>query len=344
MTTDDTELDGGYATPHANRDGMLGRVRRGVLSSVPARRAADWTFDALNDDTLIWERDWDVLCILDACRVDVLQAAAGDHSFLPDPAEFNTIWSVGSQSAEWMDRTFAPEHYGEMADTAYVTGNPFTDKSPEWMDPVEGRALPLEGDDFALLYEAWRDRWIHADISTIPPRPLTDAVIDVWRRREEFDAERVIVHYMQPHAPFRSRPEWFYGAADLEGWGSISGEEGGVGEGLWEKLRNGTYKIDAFWDAYRDNLSWVLEDISLLVENCNADIVLTSDHGNAHGEWGVWSHPPGVSLPSLRRVPWVEVAGEDCHTHDPEPLDEMVDEEIDATIEVEKRLADLGYR
>lgn len=344
MTTDETEPTGGSVQRHAERTGWLGRARRGLLSSRPVRRAADWAFGALHDDTLIWERDWDVLCVLDACRVDVLQAAASDHAFLPDPAEFDTIWSVGSQSAEWMDRTFAPEHREEMRRTAYLTGNPFTDKSPEWMGPVAGRALPLDGDDFALLDEAWRDRWIHADISTIPPRPLTDAAIDVWRRRETVGADRVVVHYMQPHAPFRSRPEWFYGAADLEGWGAISGDEGDVGEGLWAKLRDGTHSFEEFWAAYRDNLEWVLDDLSLLVENCDADIVLTADHGNAHGEWGVWSHPPGVSLPALRRVPWVEVEGRDQHTHDPDPLDERASGgEVDATIEVERRLADLGY-
>ncbi|MFB6171957.1 MAG: hypothetical protein ABEJ23_05440 [Haloarculaceae archaeon] len=340
MTRDDTGPDG--RAPHA--DGWAARTRRALLSRAPVRRVAERVCGTLHEGTLVWERDWDVLCVLDACRVDALRAAATDRAYLPDPgtAAFGTIWSVGSQSAEWMDRTFAPTHRAEMADTAYVTGNPFTDKSPEWMDPVAGRALPLDAADFALLYEAWRDQWIHADISTIPPRPLTDAAIDVWRRREAFGADRLIVHYMQPHAPFRSRPEWFYGDADLEGWGAISGEDG-VGEGLWAKLRDGTHSAEAFWAAYRDNLEWVLDDVALLVENCDADVVLTADHGNGHGEWGVWSHPPGVSLPPLRRVPWVEVEGRDRRTRDPGPVEIPEGREIDATVEVEQRLADLGY-
>lgn len=323
------------------------RARRGARTLYG--RAAQGVLSRVREGTPIWDREWDVLCVLDACRLDLMRevCADGAYGFLPGEDGVDHLWSVASQSAEWMDRTFAPAFRDEMARTAYVSGNPFTGQAVEWMDELTGEVLPLSAADFGVLYEGWRDQWVHRDISTMPPRPLTDAAIHTWRERESLGVDRVLVHYMQPHAPFRSRPGWFYGDADLEGWGSISGEAGGVGEGLWEKLRNGTHDFEAFWGAYRDNLEWVLEDVSLLVENCDGTVVLTSDHGNGHGEWGVWSHPPGVAVPALRRVPWVELPGRDRETYDPDPPDGLVDppstDDADA-VEPEARLADLGYR
>lgn len=328
------------------RTALAERVRRELASAYGG--VAGSVLSHVREGTTIWERDWDVLCVLDACRLDLMREVCADdaYGFLPAPNEVGDLWSVASQSAEWMDRTFAPAYREEMARTAYVTGNPFTGQTAEWMDELSGEALPLAGEDFGLLYEAWRDEWTHGEISTMPPRPLTDAAIHVWRERQALGVDRVLVHYMQPHAPFRSRPDWFYGDADLDGWGSISGEAGGIGEGLWQKLREGTHAFDAFWGAYRDNLEWVLDDVSLLVENCEGSVVLSADHGNGHGEWGVWSHPPGVAVPALRRVPWVEVTARDSRTYDPDPPDGLAASDAPESPEagVEARLADLGYR
>lgn len=326
---------------------LTGRARRGARALYG--RAADGILSRMRDGSTIWEYDWDVCCILDACRVDLMTevCAAGDYPFLPEPTEVETVWSVASQSAEWMDRTFAPRYHDELARTAYVTGNPFSGQSAEWIEELSGEVLPLSGTAFGLLYEGWREEWRHEDISTMPPRPLTDAAIHVWRERASLDIDRVLVHYMQPHAPFRSRPNWFYGNADLDGWGSISGDVGGVGEGLWEKLRTGTHTVEDFWGAYRDNLEWVLDDVSILVENCEARIALTADHGNAHGEWGIWSHPPGVAVPTLREVPWIELEGRDLDTYDPDrPAGLGLSTEPtgpSADTEATTRLADLGY-
>jgi hypothetical protein len=337
---------------------LVGRARQRVRQQQSLRtasertravagRAAEQVYGRLADDTPIWERDWDVLCVLDACRLDLMRSVAdeGQYDYLPPAEDVEDIWSVGSQSAEWMDRTFAPAYESEMERTAYLTGNPFSGQACEHMAVVSNESLPLSEEEFGLLYEAWRTEWLHASISTIPPRALTDAAVHVWRNRNQFDVDRIVVHYMQPHAPFRSRAEWFYGNADLEGWGQISGEDGGVGEGLWEKLRQGVHSREAFEAAYRDNLEWVLDDLVTLVTNCDGDVVLTSDHGNAHGEWGVWSHPPGVSLPSLRRVPWVQVEGRDTGSYEPDPPAFAAERNAAASEEtdVEERLADLGY-
>ncbi|MFP4626422.1 MAG: hypothetical protein ACLFNI_07505 [Natronomonas sp.] len=328
------------------------------------------TVSTLVPSTTIWEREWDVCCVLDGCRYDLMaDVATVGHELLPPPEGLESLWSAGSQSAEWMDNTFASIYDSEMQNTAYVTGNPFTAQSCDHIVVTSGEVLPLSGDEFGLLYEAWRDEWVDGDISTIPPGPLTEAAISIWNHREEFDVDRVLVHYMQPHAPFRSRPEWFLGTADRGGWGRVDGESEDTDltdlspeeiraleelaaaetDGMkdpWTRLRDGDLPREEFWAAYRDNLRWVLDDITRLFENCDGRIALTSDHGNGAGEFGVWSHPPGTPVPSLRRVPWVVRRGTNESTCTPELPDGVARGRSPdgAGDEVEGRLAALGYR
>lgn len=338
--------------------------------------------------TPIWEREWDICCVLDGCRLDLMrEAAAAGHETLPGPDSVGSLWSVGSQSAEWMDRTFAPEHREAMARTAYVTGNPFSSQSCEHILVTSDEVLPLEADDFGVFHEAWRENWVDDDISTIPPEPLTDAAIAIWRNRAELDIDRVLVHYMQPHAPFRSQPGWFFGSADIEHWGQFTdGEdddeidladlEPAEREALealaeaeaesdddetdsmndpWMRLRDGDFSFEAVWDAYRDNLEWVLDDLARLLSNCDGRVAMTSDHGNGLGEYGVWSHPPGTPVPALRRVPWAVRDGQDVWTCDPGLPDGIRDGrgtgaggpaggEESGEDEIESRLEALGYR
>ncbi|QSW97951.1 hypothetical protein [Haloterrigena alkaliphila] len=357
-----------------------GRIGRTLSRLVPA--------------TAIWEREWDVCCVLDGCRLDLMcETAAAGHEALPGPEAVDSLWSVGSQSAEWMDRTFAPAYREEMARTAYVTGNPFSSQSCEHILVTSDDVLPLTDADFGVFHEAWRDDWVDDDISTIPPDSLTDAAIAIWRRREELGIDRVLVHYMQPHAPFRSEPGWFFGAADIEHWGQIdAGDEDAVDasaeeeldledltpeerEALeafaeadddddsmndpWLRVRDGDLPFEAVWAAYRDNLEWVLDDVARLLENCDGRVAMTSDHGNALGEYGVWSHPPGTPVPALRRVPWVVREGADRGTCEPALPDAIREgggtDDADASTgrggdepeeddDVESRLEALGYR
>jgi hypothetical protein len=267
-----------------------------------------------------------------------------------------------------------------MAWTAYVTGNPFSSQSCEHVLVTSDEVLPLEADDFGLFHEAWREEWVDDEISTIPPDPLTDAAVAIWRDRERLGVDRVLVHYMQPHAPFRSRSEWFFGTADIEHWGQFADGDAAPDDEAaladldpaerealealaaaeaeddgpdamndpWIRLREGDLSFPAVWRAYRDNLEWVLDDLVRLLENCEGRVALTSDHGNAAGEFGVWSHPPGTPVPALRRVPWVVREGRDRGTCDPALPEGVRGDDAtgdeDAADGVGSRLEALGYR
>ncbi|QLG50915.1 hypothetical protein [Natrinema halophilum] len=325
--------------------------------------------------TPIWEREWDICCVLDGCRLDLMrEVATAGHEALPDPETVGSLWSVGSQSAEWMDRTFDPQYREVMSRTAYVTGNPFSSQPCDHLLVTSDDVLPLTSDDFAVFHEAWRDDWVDDDISTIPPEPLTDAAIAIWNERETLGVDRVIVHYMQPHAPFRSRAEWFFGSADIEHWGQFADgngddddldiedllpeerealealaeaeaeDDGDSTNDPWLRLRDGDLSFEAVWGAYRDNLEWVLDDLVRLLTNCDGTVAMTSDHGNGLGEFGVWSHPPGTPVPAIRRVPWVVRKGQDLGTADPVLPDGIHETDTSDSDDIDSRLEALGYR
>jgi hypothetical protein len=98
---------------------------------------------------------------------------------------------------------------------------------------------------------------------------------------------------------------------------------------------------ETLWAAYSDNLRYVLDTVETLRENIETDsMVVTSDHANAIGEFGIYGHPKNVPHPAIRRVPWVEVDAHDGGAYVPERP--PPDDTVSATIE--DRLSALGYR
>ncbi len=301
------------------RDGLaqVEEVAEWRLAAALSRTFVD---EAYNPGTPIWDEDWDVLVVLDACRVDLMREVAHEYPFVGDAERVDTRWSIASMSEDWIRRTFVPEYADVVRDTAYVSGNPFTAKVDLSVDPAE-------------LDEVWTYAW-DDDLRTIPSRALTDRAIATWRDRSD-EVDRMVVHYMQPHAPFVDRP-------DLGDYGSPED----FGEGfatIWSKLGD-ELSIYEVWAAYRDNLRYALDDVELLLENLDAErVVLTADHGNAVGEFGVYGHPTDLLVPAVRRVPWVETTAHDSGDHDPETWRESDSAAEAADADVQDRLRALGY-
>jgi hypothetical protein len=267
--------------------------------------------------TSVYEREWDILVVLDACRGDLFHAVAPEFGLF---TEMSTVWSVGSSSSEWLENTF--NGAAEAAQTVMVTGNTWTDRY-------------LNAGEFAALDEVWKYAW-DEDINTVPPSAVTDRAIAHARDR---DPDRLVVHYMQPHHPFI--PDPIAGDGGMARTGSHSSESN-----PWIMLRRGEMQVTDVWDAYEANLRHVLPEVETLVENLDGKIAVTADHGNLFGEWGLYGHPMETPVPALLRVPWATATGQGCQTYSPSlvppeplPVGRVYGADADSD-----RLEALGYR
>jgi len=228
----------------------------------------------------VYGRDWDVLVVLDACRADLFASVAPEF----DPVEtVESMRSVGSSSSEWLESTYDdPAH---AAQTVMVTGNTWTDRY-------------LNAGEFDALDEVWKYAW-DDEHDTVPPSAITDRAVAHARER---DPERLVVHYMQPHHPFIEDP-----IVGDDGMARTASESSASNP--WTRLRRGEVTTERVWEAYAGNLRSVLPEVSTLIENVSGRVVITADHGNLFGEWGLYGHPMHTPVPALLRVPWAPATG-----------------------------------
>jgi arylsulfatase A-like enzyme len=211
-----------------------------------------------------------------------------------------------------MDRTFSQED-DEISNIGYITGNPYSRDH-------------ILNSRFEFVDEVWKKSW-DKDAGTIRARPITDRAITASRENK---ANRLIVHYMQPHFP--SVPERITDGVSRSCWGEER-------MSVWGDIAEGKVTVAEAWDAYVANLEYVLNDVQLLLSNIDADnVVITADHGEGFGEQGMFGHGESP-FPVLRRVPWIETFAEDMESYRPETSDET-----EISISVKDRLKQLGYR
>lgn len=272
----------------------------------------------------VLDERWDTLIVLDACRADLFRRRVDTTRF----DETSIVRSPASETREWLMHTFDGEH----GDVVYVAGN-----------PMVSNVMP---GSFHSLVEAWREGW---DSSTglICPEAVTASAIDA---HESFPNKRLVVHYMQPHAPFVDHPELNY-STNFDDLGleivddHPHNHEDTKCANVWDALEKGLVERGDVWDGYGQTLDRVMDEVETLLETFDDRIVVTSDHGNALGEraWPVpirtYGHPGNKRLSELIQVPWVVREGErrDIKRGD-------VDSDTEVSHEhVEKRLAHLGY-
>ena len=282
--------------------------------------------------TNVYERDWDVLVILDTCRVDALREVAPEYDFIDT---VDSILSVGSASSEWMAQTFHQKYLQEVRQTAYVSGNAWS----EWV--IEDRQMPEEhfnsilswtkwdvagADDFLILDQAWKYKEedpSNPEPGHLHPRYVTDRAIEIARSH---NPGRLVIHYSQPHAP--------YTAIALEEQRDLLRHE----ERPFDHLKDGGSPVRV-WNSYLDHLRLGLDHVDTLINNIDADtVVLSADHGEAFGEWFIYGHPPSVLHPKIRHVPWAVTSAEDSGEYEPE-IDPTQREGQTATEQLEA----LGY-
>ncbi len=279
------------------------------------------------EDHRFLESEWDYAIVLDACRYDVFSEVYDEYL----DGDLEKRWSTGSSTPEWAYRTFTDYH-----DIAYFSGNPFINDLGIPLNELKwGASCDYEwaaSDHISDVYDVWQTGW-DDDLETVPPGSIAES----YRANREAAAaaDRVVLHYMQPHAPYLARgtgqklkqiQKGLKKEGEDEDGGplesvtdavrprverALEGSELAQKVGLMLELdpidivRDGT-RATAM-DLYEENLRIALESVAEVCADLDGTVVVTADHGEAFGEEGVWEHHIETHIPALMEVPWLEV-------------------------------------
>ncbi|MHA1627094.1 MAG: hypothetical protein ACTSYT_04350 [Candidatus Asgardarchaeia archaeon] len=189
------------------------------------------------------------------------------------------VWSPASCTFDWLKKVF-PDHY----DFTYVSAHP----------AVNSKGISVRGykatKHFRHIVDVWDYGW-DGNLRTVPPLSVNEAVLNNL-------ADRMLVHYVQPHGPY-------IGATKLP----LPKSPGRAPEEfIVEKVKEGEISLEKFRRAYRDNLRFCLEYVKRLIYRLpHEHIIITSDYGELLGEYGLFLHPPKLCTSILRKVPWLKI-------------------------------------
>lgn len=248
-------------------------------------RLYDFYFERLHrhhGSNLITE-DWDNLIMLDGCRYDLLEET---HAF---DQEIASKQSPASQTLEFLQKTVEGRSFPE---TVYITANPQITKVKT---------------EFAEIIPLWESDWDN-EYQTVMPKSVVEATL---RAHEEHPDKRLWVHFVQPHIPFIGETSESLSQPEFQG--GVLKEGQSEDPGVWAQLERKEVDTETVWQAYKENLELVLPHAMTLIEQLSGKSVITSDHGNGFGEWGIYGHDPYRHISELTTVPWVEFEGE-CRT------------------------------
>ncbi len=283
--------------------------------------------------TSILDKEWDNLLLLDACRYDEFRRISPFQ-----PSIIDKRITLGSKTPEFLQRTFRNIR---LHDVVYVTANPqvlkFLAKNEE--------GAPIFYDTISLL-----DEW-EAETQTIPPETVRKAALEA---AETYPDKRLLIHFLQPHAPFLGRTA---NAIKRRTGKTIGGLDPGRDytevkprdietASYRDMLREGVTR-EEIRCAYRETLQLVINECLPLIDTLPGKTAITSDHGELLGDpiypFGRerWEHPSGYRTTELCVVPWLKFGGENRK----QVISEAPKQSSPADREkIEKRLRSLGYK
>lgn len=262
------------------------------------REGSDYNTRGVN----IHEEDWDNLIILDACRYDYFKKCC------EIPGELEYRISRGSQSKEFIRGNFTDVR---AYDTVYLSDNP-------WY----GRLHEDIGSELHHFSFCKRDAF---DGTVSYPSTVTETAVEY---HETFPNKRLIVHYMQPHAPFFDSD-----GNELYRWPS-------------DEISCDPTELK---ESYTRNLRLVLSEVEELLSDLVGKTVVTSDHGELLGErlppcpFRQFQHPGGIYRKELVQVPWFKIDGGGRKDIVDEGEPAQWDYKDPKTEEIENQLEALGY-
>lgn len=251
----------------------------------------------LSQKKVILSRKWDVIVILDACRYDVFKKLYGNR--------FNVLKAEtsGTCTMEWFYNTFKD---AEMKDTIYVSGSPYIGTHAVNFKEMNIKYFPPR--IFKKVMDVWRFAFKKiACTYTVDPQIVYEFFIIAFKLHFP---SRFIVHFVQPHAPYphcEELAQWFIANPTCPD------------KYLWGALRRGKADVEVARKCYEQNLRWVMQYVSKILDIAkqhNLRVIITSDHGEAFGEYGDYNHPCASKNPYLKYVPLVYLKDGESFDHD----------------------------
>lgn len=231
-----------------------------------------------------------LLVVLDACRFDMFEERFHDYF----DGDLKPVQSVGHDTFQYAQRAW-PDNY----EVTYISGaTPINSKEEKY--EVEELQRLYQGyrpsDHISNIIDAWAYGW-DTSIGTCPPEAVTDLAL-------QNISDRMVVHYFQPHAPYiGEQSEYGYtGSTNAQPF------EGRPPDSLiWDRVQNGEISDERLRELYASNLDRVLQEASYLIKQLDFEnVVVTSDHGEALGEFGSYAHNR-TPHPYVRIVPWATI-------------------------------------
>jgi hypothetical protein len=251
------------------------------------------------------DREWDNLLILDACRYDAFR---DEHAL---DGELEPVYSLASQTVQFLHANFGD---GDFPEIVYVSANPNITQVPA---------------RFHERIRLWETHW-DDDLDVVPPDAVTDETLAAL---DAHPNKRLVVHYMQPHFPFIGE----FGRSLYE---DDVIDHYGNGREFWAQMNDPAVDKSDVIRAYRENLRVALAEVERLLADLPGRTVVTADHGNEFGKWGIYGHPTRAYTENLVKVPWFTVAGGESRDVEPGRATAGPARESD---ELESQLEALGY-
>lgn len=245
-----------------------------------------------NNGIYILEEEWDHMIILDACRYDAFKEV-----FMEFKIEGKLYHRISRDS---FTKGFLIENFsnGKFDDIICITAQPNVHK------------LQLQNNFYKTVLVEWDKK-----IGTVPPSAVYRYALDIIQKHPH---KKLIIWFLQPHSPY-------IGLDFKIDESSIT---------FLHKDKSSKVRFNPFryyykgfsryikinkkilYEAHKENLRWVMPYVKKLIDVLPGKIVVTSDHGDAFGEWihplipiQVYFHPAKVRIPVLVKVPWLIVEG-----------------------------------
>ena len=223
----------------------------------------------------IFEDNCDILIILDACRYDYFIECNNIQG------ELKKLYLKCVSTLEWLKSCWSGKY-----DITYVSANPNINSiTGKYSRGYYGK------EHFKEVIDVWNFGWSE-ELGTVHPDTVT-------RVAKDYVDNNLIVHYIQPHAPYIGRVK-----LNIYGWGELRSN---ILKVPFKRREEKGVSIQLLREAYKGNLELVLKSVNELLKYIpkGKKVVITSDHSELLGEKNAIGH--GLDHNREIPVPYLKV-------------------------------------